>query len=197
MPLDLLYSKPGHLARRFQQIAVAIFMEETAAFGVTPVQYATLMALRDNPDIDATQLGRLVALDRSTLGNVLTRLQAKRLVGRRASKADKRAKLLRVTPTGSALLRKLEPAVRRADARIIAPVSVGDRKRLLDLLSQLVRLNNQFSRAPLGGAVPTRLRTRRQSAGASLRADDGVRARSRPRSPVPRGRGAPRSRPSE
>ena len=30
---------PGHLIRRAHQLAVAIFMEETSDFGVTPVQF--------------------------------------------------------------------------------------------------------------------------------------------------------------
>jgi MarR family transcriptional regulator, lower aerobic nicotinate degradation pathway regulator len=154
MALNLLYTKPGHLARRFEQIAVAIFMEETAAFNITPVQYATLMALRENPSIDATALSQLAALDRSTLGSVLARLQAKKLIERKSSKEDKRSKLLRMTPRGNALLKKLEPAVRRADERIIAPISPADRKQLLELLSQLVHLNNRFSRAPLGAIAP-------------------------------------------
>ena len=129
-------------------------MEETAKFNVTPVQYATLMALVGNPGIDATQLSQLVAFDRSTLGNVLLRLQTKKLIERKPSKEDKRAKLLRVTPQGAALLKKLEPAVRRADARIIAPIPVKHRKQLLELLQQLVDLNNKFSRAPLGTIEP-------------------------------------------
>ncbi len=151
MPPNLLYTKPGHLARRFEQIAVAIFMEETASFNITPVQYAILMALRENPGVDATQLSHLVAFDRSTLGNVLARLQAKHLIQRKASPEDKRAKLLRITPQGETLLRKLEPAVRRADVRIIAPIPLKHRKQLLELLGLLVDVNNKFSRAPLGG----------------------------------------------
>ena len=36
---------PGHLIRRAHQVSVAIFMEETADFEVTPVQFAILNAL--------------------------------------------------------------------------------------------------------------------------------------------------------
>ena len=41
-PLDAL---PGHYIRRLQQIAVALFLEETAEFGITPVQFAALQAV--------------------------------------------------------------------------------------------------------------------------------------------------------
>jgi hypothetical protein len=42
---------PGHLARRFQQIAVAVFLAEVeaAGFDLTPVQYAALAAIAAPP----------------------------------------------------------------------------------------------------------------------------------------------------
>ena len=61
--MDDVYSKPGHLFRRMQQIAVAIFMEECKGFDLTPVQYASLVAVRDYPGIDATRLSALIAFD--------------------------------------------------------------------------------------------------------------------------------------
>src|SRR5580693_7916546 len=36
--------KPGHLIRRLQQIALALFLNETKAFGITPVQYSAMIA---------------------------------------------------------------------------------------------------------------------------------------------------------
>jgi hypothetical protein len=45
MLLEELHRQPGHLIRRAQQIAVAIFIEECAAFDLTPVQYASMVAI--------------------------------------------------------------------------------------------------------------------------------------------------------
>src|SRR5581483_6154503 len=58
MTTDPLYAKPGHLIRRCQQIAVALFMEEAGAdgFDVTPVQYAALAAIGEHPGIEAAAL---------------------------------------------------------------------------------------------------------------------------------------------
>ena len=42
-----LETLPGHLVRRMQQIAVAIFLQETEASGITPVQFAALQAVAD------------------------------------------------------------------------------------------------------------------------------------------------------
>src|SRR5262249_51925572 len=52
---------PGHLARRFQQIAVAIFLAEVgeAGFDLTPVQYAALATIKANPGLDQVTLAGL------------------------------------------------------------------------------------------------------------------------------------------
>lgn len=149
MALKSIQSKPGHLIRRAQQIAVALFMEETAEFGLTPVQYAALRAVLENPDIDVTRLSHMIAFDRSTLGNVVERLETKKWLERRSGKIDKRIKLLRITPAGRKLLHDVEAAVERAQQKILAPIPKGERPGFIRQLKLLVDLNNVHSRAPL------------------------------------------------
>ena len=73
---------PGHLARRFQQIAVAVFLAEVgeAGFDLTPVQYAALSAIRTKPGIDQVTLAGLIAYDRTTITGVVDRLAQKGLL---------------------------------------------------------------------------------------------------------------------
>ena len=149
LTMDAVYTKPGYLFRRMQQIAVAIFMEECRAFDLTPVQYAALVAIQTHPGIDATRLSAVIAFDRSTLGSVIERIEAKGLVERKPSPDDKRIKLLHLTRSGAALLREIVPAVDRAQARMLEPLKPADRKTLMALLSELVDLNNESSRVPL------------------------------------------------
>ena len=40
-----LWRRPGYLIRRLHQIHYALFFEECAAFGITPVQYGLLTLL--------------------------------------------------------------------------------------------------------------------------------------------------------
>ena len=152
--MDDLYSKPGYLFRRAQQIAVAIFMEECAAQALTPVQYAALVAIREHAGLDATRLSALVAFDRSTLGDVLERLEQRGLILRQPSPQDKRVKLLFPTPRGRKLLTEVMPAMERAQARMLAPLKPSDRQTLLRLLGELVEANNEVSRAPLRVRAP-------------------------------------------
>ena len=147
--MDAVYAKPGYLFRRMQQIAVAIFVEECRAYDLTPVQYAALVAIRTHPGIDATRLSAVIAFDRSTLGNVIERLETKALIERKPSREDKRVKLLYLTRSGGGMLRDIMPSVEHAQLRMLQPLKPADRKTLLALLTQLVDLNNEASRVPL------------------------------------------------
>jgi DNA-binding MarR family transcriptional regulator len=147
--MDAVYAAPGYLFRRMQQIAVSIFMEECRAFDLTPVQYGALIAIQTHPGIDATRLSAVIAFDRSTLGSVIERLQAKCYIERKPAPEDKRIKLLYMTRAGTALLRDIIPAVERAQARMLEPLKPADRNTLMALLEQLVDLNNEASRVPL------------------------------------------------
>ena len=149
LTMDAVYGKPGYLFRRIQQIAVAIFVEECKAYDLTPVQYASLVAIQSHPGIDATRLSAVIAFDRSTLGNVIERLESKALVERKPSREDKRVKLLHLTKSGAAVLKDIMPSVERAQLRMLRPLKPADRKTLLALLTQLVDLNNEASRVPL------------------------------------------------
>jgi len=147
--MDDVYTKPGHLFRRMQQIAVAIFMEECKEFDLTPVQYAALAAIRAYPGIDATRLSAVIAFDRSTLGSVIERLQSKAYIERKPAPEDKRVKLLYLTKAGASALRGIMPAVDRAQARMLKPLKASDRRTLMALMGELVDLNNGVSRVPL------------------------------------------------
>ena len=147
--MDAVYTAPGYLFRRMQQIAVALFVEECRAYELTPVQYAALIAIHTHPGIDATRLSAVIAFDRSTLGNVIERLEAKRYVARKPASDDKRVKLLYLTQSGEKLLRDIVPSVDRAQARMLQPLKASDRRTLMELLAQLVDRNNEASRVPL------------------------------------------------
>ncbi len=129
---------PGHLIRRAQQLAVAIFMEETAAYHATPVQFAILNALMDDPGEDQITLSVRVAFDPATLGSVVGRIEAKGWVTRQSDPADRRRKLLWITPEGEKVALGMKRAVTKAQQRIVSPLDADERVQLLALLTKLV-----------------------------------------------------------
>src|SRR6266567_2229929 len=127
---------PGHLARRFQQIAVAVFLAEVgeAGFDLTPVQYAALATIKTNPGLDQVTLAGLIAYDRTTITGVVDRLVQKGLIERRASSRDRRARELEITDEGRRTLRKITPAVESAQQMMLRGLSAKEGEDLMRLL---------------------------------------------------------------
>jgi DNA-binding MarR family transcriptional regulator len=148
-PAELaLEGLPGHHIRRLHQIAVAIFLQEAEAQGLTPVQYAALQAVANAPGVDQRTLARSIGLDTSTTGGVVDRLEARALLQRSANPDDRRVRLLHLTDAGRALLAQAQPAMLRAQQRILEPLPPAERETFLRMLRQLVEANNALSRAP-------------------------------------------------
>jgi DNA-binding MarR family transcriptional regulator len=129
---------PGHLIRRMHQVSVAIFMEETAGFDVTAVQFAILNALLEDPGEDQVTLARKVAFDPATFGAVIARLESRGWVRREPDTADRRRKLLWVTEEGAEVARRMKRAVGKVQQRILEPLEASDQAQLLSLLDRLV-----------------------------------------------------------
>ncbi|MES2978192.1 MAG: MarR family winged helix-turn-helix transcriptional regulator [Pseudomonadota bacterium] len=135
---------PGHLIRRAHQVAVAVFMEETAQFEVTPVQFAILNALIDEPGEDQVTLAGRVAFDAATSGSVISRLEGKGWIRRESDPSDRRRKLLWVTPAGEKVALQMKRAVTKVQSRVLAPLDAVEGEELVRLLDKLVRGHEQL-----------------------------------------------------
>lgn len=143
---------PGHHIRRMHQIAVAIFLQETEAHGLTPVQYATMQAVANAPGSDQRTLASAAGFDTSTVGGVIDRLEARGLIMRSASPNDRRVRLLSLTDAGRALLEAIIPSMLRAQERMLEPLPKKERAEFMRMLRVLVAANNELSRAPSDAA---------------------------------------------
>src|SRR3982751_6665009 len=141
---------PGHLARRFQQIAVAVFLAEVgdAGFDLTPVQYAALATIKANPGLDQVTLAGLIAYDRTTITGVVDRLVQKGLLVRKGSRTDRRAPALQITNEGRRTLDGIEPAVEAAQRIMLGGLSKTEAATLMRLLRKAIAAGNELSRAP-------------------------------------------------
>lgn len=133
-----LDAMPGHGIRRLQQVAVALFMQEAAASGATPVQYAVLQTLADRPGIDQRTLARSVSLDTSTIAGVVDRLEARGALTRNLSPQDRRVRLLHLTADGEALRAALLPAMLRAQQRMLEPLPAAERKVFMRMVHTVI-----------------------------------------------------------
>jgi DNA-binding MarR family transcriptional regulator len=129
---------PGYLIRRAHQVSVALFATGMADFDLTPVQFAMLNALMDEPGEDQITLASKVAFDPATSGAVITRLENKGLLRRDADPHDKRRKLLSLTPAGEQMVAVMKTAVEQVQSRITAPLSGAEAQELTRLLAKLI-----------------------------------------------------------
>jgi len=169
LSLDTFHTRPGHLIRRLNQISQGLFQEEAGAFGLTSVQFAAMSLIRDVPGIDQVRLSGLIAFDKTTVVKVLDRLETRGLITRERSEADRRSNELRVTDEGAKLLKRVAPLLERSERRMVAPLNAGEQRKFMELLSRLVQLNNEHSRAPMDpllreGLVAQRTRAARRQA---------------------------------
>lgn len=149
MSLEKFYSRPGHLIRRLNQISAGLFVEEAGSLGLTTVQFAALNMIKEVPNIDQASLSDMIAFDKTTIVKVLDKLVQKGLITRTRSATDRRTNHLDITPKGREVIARIQPMLDRSDARILAPLSAADQRKFMELLTQLVQVNNAYSRAPL------------------------------------------------
>jgi len=131
---------PGHLARRFHQISTSLFDVEMRKIGIdiTAVQYAALVAIRDTPSIDQATLAAIIVYDRTTIGGVVDRLVEKGLVDRVVSETDRRARVLTISDAGVQTIQRTEPAMKRAQKRLVGELDQAETEELLRLLNKIV-----------------------------------------------------------
>lgn len=146
-----IYTMPGHLIRRLQQISVSIFAEAMKAEGIdlTSPQFAALAILDDNPGIDQATLAGMIALDRPTIGGVVERLAGKKLVERKTSETDRRAKRLELTPAGKTMVKRMRPLVVASQQTVLEGLSDSEKDQFTALAAKITKLHNDQSRAPL------------------------------------------------
>jgi len=146
---------PYPLVRRLDQIfawaaAEALDGEETE----TPPEYAAIAVLDDSPGIDQRRLAALMGLDRTNVGHLIDRLEAKGLVKRDVSDTDRRARELRLTPRGKAVRRRLRPNVVKAQAQVLSPLTPAEQDMFIDLLIRVVKANEINARPGAGRRKP-------------------------------------------
>ncbi|MDP3908670.1 MarR family winged helix-turn-helix transcriptional regulator [Novosphingobium sp.] len=131
----------GHLIRRLHQLSTQIYTARTreAGFDITSVQFAALDAISANPGIDQAGVAALIAYDRPTIGEVINRLVAKGLVERAINDADRRARVLRLTPDGLDVFQRLLPIVSDLQSAILGNLPPDDRAAFLALAKSAIR----------------------------------------------------------
>jgi DNA-binding MarR family transcriptional regulator len=132
-----LSTHPGHLARRLQQ-AHALLWNATVSAETTSPQFAVLNVLAADDDLDQRSVGERVGLDRSTIAEVIGRLDRRGLLQRVRDPQDGRRNLLRLTSEGARLHRRIAERAARMNEIFLATLTTQEREVLLDLMRRVV-----------------------------------------------------------
>ena len=87
-----VHKVPGHLARRFHQICTGMLSEVTVPEDLSPVEYAVLAALDEQPGLDQRRLAERIGIDTVSAHHMLDRLETRQMIDRRVDEADRRAR---------------------------------------------------------------------------------------------------------
>lgn len=86
------------------------------------------------------RLAEAVGVKRSTLTNILDRLEARGLVRREINPADRRSFLVRPTAAGRRAARKVAAAFAAVDAKLAQTTTAGERQAFESVLAELEEL---------------------------------------------------------
>ena len=132
-----LEEQVGHLLRRAHQRHTAIFQAMIGDAQITATQYAALVKLGDEGELSQNHLGRLTAMDPATIQGVIRRLMQRKLIEMRSDGADRRRRLLKLTPAGRALVKKLMANGPGISAATLEPLAPDDARAFIDLLRKI------------------------------------------------------------
>ena len=135
---DRLQRSPIHLLHRAGQCAGDIFHAEMMHGELTPRQFAVLYTVANNEGLSQTGLVERTGIDRSTLADIVRRMQRKGLLQRRRTKEDARAYAVKLTDEGRKALRTAEPLARKVDDRILEALPDRQRDQFVNGLMAIV-----------------------------------------------------------
>jgi MarR family transcriptional regulator for hemolysin len=141
----LLHDVARLLRRRFEQNA------RGADSGLTRSQWQVLACLAEHEGIHQNGLAELLEIDPVTLGRIVDRLEARRLIERHPDPADRRVWLLRLTPAAHPKLPQLRGLGEVTGGEALAGVAEADTERLLKTLQTLKANLTNACDAPVAG----------------------------------------------
>ena len=131
------HSSIGYLVRRGASL---MRTQVEAAFegrGLTFVQWAALLLLRDHPAYTASDLCRELHHDSGALTRLLDQLEARALISRERRSTDRRLVMLALLPAGRSLMESLLPLVVERMNKAVSIFTPAEVDTLTNLLERL------------------------------------------------------------
>ena len=133
-----LDDSPLHLLHQAGQCAGDIFLQRMKDAGITRRQYTILRSVANNEGLNQTDHVLRTGIDRSTLADIVRRMEDKALIRRERQHCDARAYAVYMTEKGHQVLIDAAPAAADVDQKLLAALPVEERENFIRSLNRLV-----------------------------------------------------------
>jgi len=135
MPGDRIYT--GLLVRRAQQAHLALW-QQLVSRDISSPQFGVLSELKLETGISQADLGAKLDLDKSTITDIVNRLDERGLITRTKDLTDRRKYQLKLTKLGESELKMLQPRVAQMDKTLTRTLQDDELDSLHQLLLKLL-----------------------------------------------------------
>jgi DNA-binding MarR family transcriptional regulator len=141
--LSFASSSATHLLHRAGQHAEELFARASGELGITARQFIVLAAIDGLDKPSQTTLCEVSGIDRSTLADIVRRLEMRGLIHRQRTKTDARMYAVNVTEEGRSILMRAAPIARDVEEELLAGFSEADREAFKALLGRIMSLGSK------------------------------------------------------
>lgn len=144
-PIFSLQDSVAHLLHHVAQVADDRFAE-LAGDALTLRQFAVLAAIAEAPGLSQVELGRAAGVDRSTLADIVARMERRGWIDRTTSLLDARAQSVHLSTAGAGVLAEAAAHAAAADDAILDLLPRAKRKSLIGTLTKLTKRLDERNR---------------------------------------------------
>ena len=134
---DRLLERIGYNCRQATMVISPAFAKRMTKHGIRRMEFAVLMLVRDNEQINQKSLAKALHVAPPNLNLVLDRLESVGWLERYRNQLDKRSQFLRLTPRGVRKCASAEKAAIEVEAEYAAALSVEESRELVRLLKKI------------------------------------------------------------
>ncbi len=131
---------PGLFGFNLRCAQVAMFQDFKRGVGaaeISPPQFGTLVLIEANPGISQSAIAAALRFDRSTLVQIIDRLEERELVVREVSARDRRSHALKLTEAGIRRIAELKRLVDAHEEQITRRLDAEEKRTLVALLRRI------------------------------------------------------------
>jgi len=121
----------GFLVRLLDTRFKILYEQLTTQSEITPRQFGALLTLYQCGTLTLTRLAGHIRVDRSTLGEMISRMEERSLITKRINENDRRSAEVSLAPFGKHALLQLVSGVSQLQTVLLAPLAAEDRPHFM------------------------------------------------------------------